>query len=195
MLNDYGKSLFEPLLSVPNIVLCLSAVFVLALTLMKVELTTSEWASWVQAVGAIVSIWAAWVIASRQSRRAEKAAMRQDSAKCAAIVGVLNYALNVVEQESLTENGSVNPLHVRADIEKVLSVLDRIDLLALPDPVVVNAVCTVRRSIELLDKKLIEHRGTTVFALHYRLGVARACISTTQHQILLCEVAIAELTS
>jgi hypothetical protein len=195
MLNDYGKSLFQPLLSVPNIVLCLSAAFVLALALMKVELTNSEWASWVQAVGAIVSIWAAWVIASRQSRRAEKAAMRQDSAKCAAIVGVLNYALNVIEQESLAENGSVNPLHLRADIEKILSMFDRIDLLAIPDPVVVNAVCAVRRSIELLDKKLIEHRGTTVFALHYRFGLARACISTTQHQILLCEVAIAELNS
>ena len=195
MLNDYGKSLFEPLISVPNIVLCLSAAFVLALALMKVELTTSEWASWVQAVGAIISIWAAWVIASRQSRRAEKAAMRQDVAKCAAIVGVLNYALNVIEQESLTENRSVSSIHIRADIEKVLSMFDRIDLLALPDPAVVNAVCTVRRSIELLDKKLDEHMRTNVFALHYRFGVARACISTIRHQILLCEVAIAELAS
>lgn len=195
MLNDYGKSLFKPLISVPNIVLCLSAAFVLVLALMKVELTTSEWASWVQAVGAIVSIWAAWVIASRQSRRAEKAAIRQDSAKCAAIVGVLNYALNVVEQESLTENRSVNTLHLRADIEKILSMLDRIDLLALPNPVVVTAVCTVRRSIELLDKKLNEHRGASVFDLHYRLGLAMACISTTQQQILLCELAIAELAS
>lgn len=84
---------------------------------------------------------------------------------------------------------------MRADVEKVLSMLDRIDLLALPDPVVVNAVCTVRRSIELLDKKLAEFIGHFVFALHYRRGVASVCISTTQHQILLCEVAVADLAS
>lgn len=59
MLNDYGKSLFEPLLSVPNIVLGLSVLFISALVITHFDLNSSEWASWVQAFGSIGAIIAA----------------------------------------------------------------------------------------------------------------------------------------
>ncbi len=72
MLNDYGKSLFEPLLSVPNIVLGLSVLFVACLVIAQVDLNSSEWASWVQAVGSIAAILSAVWIAGRDTRERRK---------------------------------------------------------------------------------------------------------------------------
>ncbi len=66
MLNDYGKSLFKPLLSVQNFVLGLSVLFVAVLVLTQVELSTSEWASWVQAVGSILAIVGALAVSRSQ---------------------------------------------------------------------------------------------------------------------------------
>lgn len=72
MLNDYGKSLFEPLLSVSNVVLGLSILFVASLVIARVDLDSSAWASWVQAIGSIVAILAAVWISNRDSRERRK---------------------------------------------------------------------------------------------------------------------------
>lgn len=72
MLNDYGKSLFEPLLSVPNIALGLSVLFVAVIVIAQVDLNSSEWASWVQAVGSIAAILSAGWIAGRDTRERRK---------------------------------------------------------------------------------------------------------------------------
>jgi len=72
MLNDYGKSLFEPLLSVPNIVLGLSVLFVAVLVIAQVDLNSSEWASWVQAIGSITAIWGAFRISNKQVNKQDE---------------------------------------------------------------------------------------------------------------------------
>lgn len=72
MLNDYGKKLFERLLSIPNIVLGLSVLFVAGLVITHVDLNSSEWASWVQAVGSIAAILSAVWISGRDTRERRK---------------------------------------------------------------------------------------------------------------------------
>lgn len=67
MLNDYGKELFKPWLSVSNAVSVMALIFVIALF----KLTSSELASWVQAVGSIAAIWGA-VYVSRSEQKARE---------------------------------------------------------------------------------------------------------------------------
>lgn len=65
MLNDYGKSLFKPWVSVQNFVLIAALIFWIAL----LKPTSSELASWVQAVGSIAAIWGALHVSKIQHRR------------------------------------------------------------------------------------------------------------------------------
>lgn len=57
MLNEYGNSLFRPWVSVQNIVLFLALAYIVLLGIRLYDLGPSDIASWVQAVGSIVSIW------------------------------------------------------------------------------------------------------------------------------------------
>ncbi|MBC3410606.1 hypothetical protein HU720_04755 [Pseudomonas sp. SWRI51] len=69
MLNDYGKSLFKPWLSVQNFVWVLASIFVVSLMIRVYDLNSSEIASWVQAVGSIAAIGGATYIAGQQRRQ------------------------------------------------------------------------------------------------------------------------------
>ncbi len=62
MLNDCGKELLKPWMSVQNVVLIGSLIFMIALF----KPTSSEVASWVQAVGSIAAIWGALSIGRKQ---------------------------------------------------------------------------------------------------------------------------------
>lgn len=68
MLNEYGKELLKPWFSAQNIVLGLAVLFIAALVINNFDLNSSEWASWVQAIGSIVAIIAAFSIAQLQYR-------------------------------------------------------------------------------------------------------------------------------
>lgn len=76
MLNDQGNELFKPWISVQNGILVVSLVFVVVL----LKLSSSELASWVQAVGSIAAIWGAFQISNRQLQRqnAEKAVAEKE---------------------------------------------------------------------------------------------------------------------
>lgn len=65
VLNDYGKSLFKPWMSVQNAVLAIALVFIVSL----LKLPSSELASWVQAIGSIAAILGAAYIAGEQRRQ------------------------------------------------------------------------------------------------------------------------------
>ncbi|WP_159814889.1 hypothetical protein [Pseudomonas sp. 18058] len=84
MLNDYGKSLFKPWLSVSNVVLGLSALFVLVLLVKRSELTSGELASWVQAVGSILAIVGALAVGRSQSATQNAVAVEQINHQIAA---------------------------------------------------------------------------------------------------------------
>lgn len=92
MLNDYGKDLFKPWLSVPNILLLLAVLFVIALF----KLTSSELASWVQAIGSIAAIWGAFVISNSQVARQMKYKEDEDLRKARAYYAVVKSAADHV---------------------------------------------------------------------------------------------------
>lgn len=71
MLNEYGNSLFRPWVSVQNIVLFMALAYMVFLGIRLYDLGPSDIASWVQAVGSIVSIWGAFAISRDQSKKAE----------------------------------------------------------------------------------------------------------------------------
>lgn len=77
MLNDYGKSLFKPWVSVQNVVLSFAVLFVVGLVINKVNLSSSEWASWVQAIGSIAAICAAAYFPIAHEARREKRERRE----------------------------------------------------------------------------------------------------------------------
>ncbi|WP_148290025.1 hypothetical protein [Pseudomonas fluorescens] len=73
MLNDYGKSLFKTLMTVQNVVLAIAIIFIVALF----KLTSSELASWVQAVGSILAIGGALSVGRSQSATQNAVALEQ----------------------------------------------------------------------------------------------------------------------
>lgn len=64
-MSDYGTSFFKPWVSVQNAVLAIAAIFLIAV----MKLTSSELASWVQAIGSIAAIWGAFKIGEHQHQR------------------------------------------------------------------------------------------------------------------------------
>lgn len=111
MLNDHGKSLFKPLLSVQNIVVGLAVLFFACLALKKANLSTSEWASWVQAIGSIAAIWGALRVSQMQQNNAQRLRvlestamaeshallMRQASEQCSGIAQAANFVKSAKE--------------------------------------------------------------------------------------------------
>ncbi|WP_395602391.1 hypothetical protein AB4P97_08175 [Pseudomonas sp. A1230] len=87
MLNECGKALFKPWLSVPNVVLALAVIFTVSL----LNLTSSELASWVQSVGSIAAIWGAFSISNRQSKNQEAQRIAEEVQKKRRLRGILIY--------------------------------------------------------------------------------------------------------
>lgn len=95
MLNDYGKELLKPWLSVSNAVSVTALIFVIALF----KLTSSELASWVQAVGSIAAIWGALYVSNSQHRRQllseKKSSVNKAKARMAVVKNAAEYGLSV----------------------------------------------------------------------------------------------------
>lgn len=95
MLNDYGKELFKPWLSVSNAVSVAALIFAIALF----KLTSSELASWVQAVGSIAAIWGALHVSNSQHRRQihaeKKSAVNKAKARMAVVKNAAEYGLSM----------------------------------------------------------------------------------------------------
>lgn len=73
MLNECGKELLKPWVSVQNWTLVGSVVFVIALF----KPTSSELASWVQAVGSIAAIWGALYVSRNEQRARESIELQE----------------------------------------------------------------------------------------------------------------------
>ncbi|WPN32137.1 hypothetical protein QMK54_10465 [Pseudomonas sp. P5_109] len=100
MLNDYGKSLFKPLVSVQNVVLGLSALFIAALVITQVGLSSSEWASWVQAIGSIAAIIGATYIAGEQRRQKIEDEKKEKNEYVIKAYGVAEVCVGLIERIS-----------------------------------------------------------------------------------------------
>lgn len=93
MLNDYGKSLFKPLVSIQNLVLTGSVVFVAFLFIRLFHLTSEEIASWVQAIGSIAAIWGAFSLSNNQIKRQEQQRELAAEQKNKALFAVVEHAV------------------------------------------------------------------------------------------------------
>ena len=87
MLNDCGRELMRPWISVQNIVLAVAVIFFIAL----LKLSSSELASWVQAIGSIAAIWGAFLISNQQSKRQEAQRIFDEVEKKRRLRGILIY--------------------------------------------------------------------------------------------------------
>ncbi|MBH3464456.1 hypothetical protein I5Q49_06300 [Pseudomonas carnis] len=165
-------------------------VYLVSLAIRVFELDSSDVASWVQAFGAIISIWAAWWIASQQSKRAEAENKTKDLAKFYAVIGILEHILSTIKLEPRTGPGTISGEDVRAEVGKVLSMLDRVDVLTLPNPVLVESVFQTRRALEGLDLKArdyLRNYRTSIMLLHYDISMSLPCITSIEEQIKLCK--------
>lgn len=191
------KSFFQAWCSVQSICLFLCIVYLIALAIRLFQLNSGDVASWVQAIGAIVSIWAAWWIASQQSTRAEIERRRGDLGKCAATLGLLEHVLRVVQHKPRQNQGTISGREVRSALQKALSMLDRVDVLTLPDPVIVRAVLEVRHAVEMLDLKInnyLDPGKDVLLVVQYNIGLSYECVAVVKEQMRLCKEVVASFS-
>ena len=117
MLNDYGKSLFKPLCSVQNVVLALSVIFILSL----LNLSSSELAGWVQAIGSIVAIWGAFQISNRQVERQELERIEVRSKQASAYYAVAKNAVDAASNFVVFSQHSHSPTIMRMNWDLMYS--------------------------------------------------------------------------
>lgn len=106
MLNDFGKSLLKPWLSVQNVCLALAAFFVFALLIRMYDFNKSELASWVQALGSIGAIWGALAASRKQMTNQAIAEAKRAELRDGAYLAVVESACkNVRKLSEFLERG------------------------------------------------------------------------------------------
>jgi hypothetical protein len=102
MLNNCGKELMKPWMSIQNLLLALAIIFCVALT----KLNSSELASWVQALGSIGAIWGALAISRKQMSSQSNADTKRAELRDGAYFAVVESACkNVRKLSEFVENG------------------------------------------------------------------------------------------
>lgn len=190
MWKDRFKTFFQAWCSAQSVILFLVFIFFIELAVKSFELSSAEVASWVQALGAIISIWAVWWIAIQQSKRAEEEKRHSNLAKSTAILGLLEYALRVVQCETPDNRSSRSANDIRDSLKNLLVMLDRVDLLLLPSSSLVSAVLEVRHAVEVFDSKIRDWSrsgSNTIFSIHYDYGLSRTCKVEIGSKIDLCK--------
>lgn len=170
MLNDYGKSIFRPWLSVQNVTLGMALIFLFGLAIRVYDLSSGEVAGWVQAIGALISIWAAWSIARSQARSAEQVAKRAEVARCLAVIGVVRHVRSVIKSHHSMGNSPEKISNFRGDVARLISTIDKIDLLSLSSPAYVEAVCEIRQMLEDLATDFNDYRMAMTYGIHFKLS-------------------------
>jgi hypothetical protein len=103
MLNEFGKELFKPWISVQNVTVALFLIFVTALAIKIFALGSSEIASWVQAIGSIAAIWGALSIGRRQIANQIEISHKERVDRIKSFYAVLEGAV-----DALTKMGNVS---------------------------------------------------------------------------------------
>lgn len=101
------KNIFCPWPSVHNFLLILTSIYLLSL----VDLTASEWASWVQAVGSIAAILGAFALSNIQVRRQAESQLEGYQKKASAYYAVVKNAAdhaNVLKEMVFKQNDPVS---------------------------------------------------------------------------------------
>lgn len=148
-------------------------------------------ASWFQAVGAVVSIGAAWSIARSQSKKVESAERQRDRARCAAVIGVLTHAQNMIESYMGMSNDDTKNSLLLTETSRILSVLNGVDLFSLPNPVLVNALCIARQKFELMEHELRSPLNKGGLYVVFPRAFGRPIVKALQDEIARCKMALA----
>lgn len=113
------SAVFCPWPSAHNVLMILTAVFLLSL----INLTASEWASWVQAIGSILAIIYAVNIANSQYRRSEQLRKDQDAVQYQNLVGFVGFVMggmstmvNYLEDEKMGMEDLARHIEILEDL-------------------------------------------------------------------------------
>lgn len=144
-------------------------------------------ASWVQAIGAIISIWAAWSIARSQSMKIEQAEMQRDRAKYEAVIGVLNHSKEVLQRYFEMTDYIERGAKLKADIYRLSAILDGLDLLSLPSGELVGVVCRIRSKLEDVKLSFESPDKASKIGFHFEDMVGKPVIALIEIEIEKCE--------
>jgi len=153
MLNDWGKELIKPWVSVQNAALVGTVIFVIALF----KPSSEQLAAWVQAVGSVAAILAAIRIASGQRReQLFNEAQRKETQR---------QTINVLTERArrgvvFVPNSELSLMSSLAIVTGLRKSFESIALLDLPDPKLVEPISTIRDSLRALEVGLSESSKT-----------------------------------
>jgi hypothetical protein len=186
MLKNDWKKLLKFWCSVKNIFILL-AVVVIAVVISKFfGLNSGEIASWVQAIGAIVSIWAAWSIAHSEGVRAAKEAKRQEISRCAGVIGILLNTKNAIESLGEEKAASLPTAQLKSSMLELTDRLDRIDYMNLPSQVFVDALCEIRKELNKINIVFQDPMRSFVMGLRFKISYGNRLIARIDECLLKC---------
>ncbi|WP_095190008.1 hypothetical protein [Pseudomonas sp. Irchel 3E19] len=174
--------LFKPYFSVANLLLLTSLIYMMFVF----DWSGSTVAAWVQAVGSVAAILVASEIASRQGR--EQAEMSNNKNL------VIFDGLGQLAQRAVRVGDGLHTSTITGTLEMSLSLysglkrnFDSIDILALPVPELVDPVCTIRDSLQRLERDVSFAVATGIqekYLLERRYAIDVALIIWAKGQIV-----------
>ncbi|QJI38266.1 hypothetical protein [Pseudomonas sp. ADAK13] len=147
-----GSSVFKFLASIINYLLGA----VVALFLVYLDRGFSpDWPSWVQAVGSVLAILVAVRIASSQARQQQAAAHRKDVVAVKALQVLSERAFRICEG-MINYNPQEQELTGASLVPGLRKSFEDISILDLPEPALIDSVCTIRDSMFDIQKWLVD---------------------------------------
>lgn len=141
-------------------------------------------ASWVQAIGAVISIWIAWWLAHRQSRKAEQAEKRKDRAKCTSISRMILYVKGVYTAHASMTNDPDKIRKLKADLNRAKDLMDGVDLYSLPEAGLIDCVCNVRKLLDDTLEKFSDPRSYHHHAVMFASGTMKPALRILDFEIV-----------
>lgn len=159
MLSDRGKELLKPWISVQNFVLAFAVIFFIALF----DLSSSELASWVQAIGSITAIAAAVLISSSQRREQINAEKLR--------VELQLEMINTLAQRAdrAVPFGSTAAINLQSSKNIIIGLrfsFEAINLVSLPDASLVEPICTIRDALRAIEAGIAASERSGQFAVY-----------------------------
>lgn len=174
--------LFKPYFSVANILLLISLIYMIFVF----DWSGSTVAAWVQAVGSVAAILVASEIASRQGREQAEASNNRNL--------VVFDGLGQLAQRAVRVGDSLHTSIITGTLEMSLSLysglkrnFDSIDILSLPVPELVDPVCTIRDSLQRLERDVSFAVATGIqekYLLERRYAIDVGLIIWAKNQIV-----------
>lgn len=152
----------------------------------------TDWASWVQAVGSILSILAAGYIARSQSVSSAKIEKQNQLAKFEALIGMLHHAQETMRIHVHMSNYDDRIARFRADVSRLILAFQNVDLFTLPSPELVKTVCSVIQELSLIRERFSDIHAARQHGINYGNGAGADIEGVLSTEILKCQDALSE---